>query len=86
MPQDKLLTYQDLAGLLQVQSTKTVAKLLKECQRFNPTRNTVRFLERDVWKFIEDARSAKADAKPDRSPGAKPDRVKRTKRPDSASK
>jgi len=84
MPPDKHLTYQDLMNPLQVRCAKTVARILRGCPRFNPTHNTVRFLESDVREFILKHRSRAAKA--DTSPDAKPDGVKRTKRPVSASK
>jgi hypothetical protein len=83
MPMEALLTYQDLAAKLKC-CTKTVARLLQKCPRFQPTPNTIRFLESDVCKFIREARSAKVDGKPDRKPEAKPEAVRRTKRPVSA--
>ena len=70
--------------------TRTAARLLDGCKRLQPTKNTVRFVEGEVWKFIQERWPkrfhASPDAKPDRSPDAKPDKVSRTKRPVSASK
>ena len=84
MPMPELLTYQDVATRLKC-CPRTAARILKDCQRFNPTRGTVRFLESTIERFLQANQvtrpNGRPDGKPDRRPDAKPDRVRRTKRP-----
>ena len=75
MPLPKLLTYQDLLGPLQVQTVRTVARILKDCPRLRLTRSTIRFREIDVQPYL-DARMVK--------PGPRRNGIKRTRRPVSA--
>ena len=85
---EEMLTYQDLAAKMKM-CVKSVARRLKGCHRFQPTRNTVRFYGSVVQAFVEKHwpgrfhvwQPPNPDAKPDRTPDAKPDKVKRTKRP-----
>jgi hypothetical protein len=87
MPLDELLTYQALAAKLDW-CTRTVARRLRGCARYQPTKNTVRFRKSVVESFLEKNWLVRPrpslDAKPAASPDAKPDRVKRTKRPVSS--
>jgi hypothetical protein len=83
MPLDNLLTYQDVAAKVRL-NIRTTARLLRGCPRAAPTQRTIRFREEDVRAFIERHWFGLWPAKADRSPDAKADGVRRTKRPVSA--
>jgi len=53
MPPDKLLTYQDVASMMNC-STKSIQRWGRHMRKFRPTKTTVRFLESDIQRFIKE--------------------------------